>query len=315
MRLTQRIRAGLYFASTAYAIAMYSSAVQAEVDGSEVPMTSWGQVQALPQPTGGEVLVYGPHPDQFGELFLPSKSSAEPHPVVALIHGGCWLEAFDASYIRPLAATLADAGYAVWNIEYRRVSPDPDNGANVGAGGYAETFSDIATAMDLLQQLAPQRGLDLQRLSTIGHSAGGHLALWAAQRAHLPPDAPFYAAAPVLPTRVVGLAAIADLTTYREGPRGSCHAAVDVLIGGTPDSHPERFEAASPAALPLNVPVVLIQGEKDPIVSADSATRFANKRAQVQVDLLGPAGHFDLVMSEPEPQWAMPNILEALGHR
>ena len=239
----------------------------------------WSEVVAQAQPEAGERIAYGPGKDQFAELFLPAQTDG-PTPVLALIHGGCWLQRFDVEHLRPLAATITELGWAVWLPEYRRVGGDD------AEGGYPQTFLDIATAMDLLRQLAPQRNLDLGRLAVSGHSAGGHLALWSATRGSLPEGHALYRANPLLPKHVIGLAAIADLDTYRVGPPGSCNSAVDVLMGGTPGEHPVRYAAASPMQhVPLPVPVSLIQG-----------VTFAQRNANTALVRLPGQGHFDVII-------------------
>ncbi|MDQ2827153.1 MAG: alpha/beta hydrolase, partial [Actinomycetota bacterium] len=102
---------------------------------------------------------------QSGELFLPG--GAGPHPVVVVLHGGFWQAMFGRRLMDKVSADLAGAGWAAWNLEYRRVGM---------GGGWPATFDDVAAGIDAL---AGVRGLDLSRVTTLGHSAGGQLALWA----------------------------------------------------------------------------------------------------------------------------------------
>src|SRR5258705_9819055 len=127
---------------------------------------------------------YGSAPSQVAELFLPKGKG--PYPVVVLLHGGCFLQQFEGfPQTSGLAADLAGRGYAVWNVEYRKLG-------EAGAG-YPGTFQDVATAVDRLRAEAPKHDLDLKRVIAIGHSAGGHLALWAASRGRLPAASPLRA--------------------------------------------------------------------------------------------------------------------------
>ena len=126
----------------------------------------------MPEPT---IHSYGPDPAQFGELWVPRAPGHRG--VVVILHGGFWQARYDLSLGRPLAADLAARGYAAWNLEYRRVS---------GGGGWPGTFGDVAAGIDLLATLP----VDTSRVVVVGHSAGGHLAAWAAGRAKLPPGAP-----------------------------------------------------------------------------------------------------------------------------
>ena len=247
---------------------------------------SWGDVLAQPQPAAGEVIQYGPGDDQFAELLLPPGDG--PHPVLTLIHGGCWLQQFDVQHIRPLASVIRDLGWAVWLPEYRRLG---------GEGGYPETLLDIADAMDVLKQLAPQRNLDLSRLAVAGHSAGGHLALWSATRHRFEPGHPLYRADPVMPRKVIGLAAIGDLASYRVGPPNSCHASVEKVLGGDPEAVPAHYAAASPRQrLPLAAATTLIHGTADPIVPLQASEDFARASRGTGIVRIQGAGHFDLVI-------------------
>lgn len=251
---------------------------------------SWSQVQAMALPEPGVDYAYGAAASQFGTLRLPAGDG--PFPVAVVLHGGCWLEAFDVDYITHLSAALTAAGVATWTPEYRRVGE--------AGGGWPGTFDDVATATDYLGRLALVHPLDLQHVVAVGHSAGGHLALWLAMRDQR--NAKKSGAA--LPTHdvaikgVVGLAAIADLAAYRIGPPNSCHAAVDALMGGGPEAVPERYRAASPAVnLPLGVPQVLVQGSADPIVSVASVRTYADSARlagdAVDLHVVDAAGHFE----------------------
>ena len=117
---------------------------------------------------------YGPHPAQYGELWLPGRAAVT---TVVIVHGGFWRARYDLSLGRPLAADLVRRGYAVWNLEYRRVG---------AGGGWPATFEDIAAGIDLLADLP----VSTSRIAAIGHSAGGHLAAWAAGRGGWRPALP-----------------------------------------------------------------------------------------------------------------------------
>ncbi len=122
---------------------------------------------------------YGPGPSQVAELHLPQ---SRPCPVVVLVHGGFWRVPYGRPLMAPLARGLAARGFAAWNIGYRRVGER--------GGGWPGTFADAAAAVDALADLAREHGLDLDRVASVGHSAGGHLALWTAARPGLPDGAP-----------------------------------------------------------------------------------------------------------------------------
>ena len=172
--------------------------------------------------------------------------------------------------MRALAADLVERGWAVWNIEYRRVG----NG-----GGWPETFADVAAAIDRLDGLHPS--LDLSRVDVLGHSAGGHLALWAAG-AHGAADgrAGRDRRAPRVPiARAISLAGVCDLAgAYRDWHGG----AVRALMGGSPERLPERYEVADPLRrVPLAMPVLLVHGVLDETVSVRlSRERTPARRAR-----------------------------------
>src|SRR5579864_1871847 len=187
-------------------------------------------------------IVYGPAKPQFGELYLPPARPREALPVVILIHGGYWRARYDLTLMNDLARDLAARGYAAWNIEYRRIG-------NPG-GGWPGTFHDVAHAADHLRERAPLYNLDARRVVAIGHSAGGHLAFWLATRSRLPAESPLAPAspgAPLTPTGAISLAGVLDLEMAWK--LHLSHDAVVELLGKTWPAAPERYAAASPAAL------------------------------------------------------------------
>ncbi len=193
-------------------------------------------------------IAYGAEADQVGDLFLPEASQA---PLVCLFHGGFWRMPYGRDELGPMARDLSDAGFAVWNLEYRRVRP--------GRPGWPVTFHDVDAVLAQLPRLAESEpSIDLTRLALVGHSAGGHLAFWAATRAAGYPRAP-------RPAAVVGLAPILDLVAADATGLGD-HAAA-ALLGGSADEVPERYAAASPRMLvPLGVLQYVFHGDADAAV-------------------------------------------------
>ncbi len=265
------------------------------------PLLSWSELSQMPLPAPAEKIAYGDGPQQFGELRLPTGEG--PFPMVVLIHGGCWQNAFDYVYMTRLGAWFADHGVACWTIEYRRLGDD--------GGGWPGTFLDVAHAADFVRQLALSHPIDANRIIAAGHSAGGHLALWLASRQKLPPLSELFAKDPVRIHGVLGLAAITDLAKYRHGPAGSCHASVEPLLGGTEERFPQRYAETSPSQrLPLGLPQVFIQGERDPIVDPASVRSYIDeaKKAGDPVTLLAvpSVGHFEtsVPIKQTEPFFA-----------
>jgi acetyl esterase/lipase len=227
----------------------------------------------------GRTVAYGPDPSQCADLNLPQAPG--PHPVMVLLHGGSWRSQYGKRVMRGLVGDLLARGWATWNVEYRRVG----NG-----GGWPETFLDVAGAIDHLAQL--DAALDLDRVSLLGHSAGGHLALWAASRERLAPGAPgrLDGQPRVRLRAAISQAGVCDLSaSARRVPGG----AAATLMGGGPDDLPERYNTADPMRLlPPSAPVLLVHGTADQTVSVDYSRSYeqAARASGAQVELVEIAG-------------------------
>jgi acetyl esterase/lipase len=235
---------------------------------------------------------YGPAASQVGDLHLPK---AKHPPVVCLIHGGFWRLPYGYDQYNPIAEDLTRRGYAAWNLEYRRIG-EP-------GGGWPNTLKDVSLGIDHLAKLkADGADLDLTRVVTVGHSAGGHLALWAAGSRRLDSADP---APKVKIMAAVGQSPAADLLRVYE--LGCSNRVALELTGGTPSEYPERYRAASPRALlPLGVPQLIVHGAADDTVIPDigreyaKAARAAGDRCDY-VEFQG-MGHFEHL--DPEgPAW------------
>lgn len=222
-------------------------------------------------PAADARIPYGSGPQQFAELRVPQGRGQ--HPVVMLIHGGCWLAEYDLAHVAGIAESLREAGIATWTIEFRRVGDD-------GAGDPG-TFDDIRAAYDSLIAQSKARGLDKKRIVLAGHSAGGHLALWlAAERG-------------VKVRGTVGLAAITDIAAYAK-PTG-CGAGITRLLGGTPVERAEAYGARSPVARPrADGKVTLVVATDDRIVPRAQADAYLSRFPRTHV-IEQPGGHFDVV--------------------
>ena len=217
-----------------------------------------------------DTLRYGDHPDQLGDLRLPDGPGR--HPVTVLIHGGGWTAPYTRDTMDGMAVALTARGQATWNIEYRRIPP---------VGGWRNTLADALAGVDHLVNLAREHPLDLDRVTVIGHSAGGHLGFFAARNAARQPD------------RFVSLAGMLDLQGL--GPD------FDALLAGfMGDELETRVSAVDPICnLPLGVPIVTVHGDRDDAVVPQQSRRFATAaiacgdRARL-VEIAG-ADHGDLV--------------------
>lgn len=245
------------------------------------------------RPAANHRIPYGPNASQFGDLYLPSGTGR--HPVIVLIHGGCWRADLPGLEMTAYAAdALRRRGFAVWNIEHRRLG-EP-------GGGYPGTFTDVADAIDSLRTFAARYSLALDRVIVIGHSAGGHLALWSAARVRLPKGSPLFRDKPMRVKAAVTLAGIGDLSLYRSRGPAACGGpmVIDALVGMEARGPWEMFNDTSPAAmLPLGIPQAVISAARDPIVPAPFGRAYAAiaKSAGDSVTELtiADAGHFELI--------------------
>jgi acetyl esterase/lipase len=252
-------------------------------------------IEKLPRPPADHRIAYGNDLLQFGELRLPKTKGK--HPVVIVVHGGCWFAEYDLHHLAAFSDALTKLGVATWTIEYRRIG-------NQG-GAWPGTFQDVAQAADYLRVLAKKYPLDIQRVIAIGHSAGGQLALWLAARKNLPKTSELYTPKPLPLAGVVALAGISDLKKYRP----HCDDSVNKLLGGSPEQFAERYQQTSPIELlPLKVPVTLLHGAKDRIVPPEQSQQFAaaaqQKGDEVVLTRLDEAGHFELISPQAK-DWTM----------
>jgi acetyl esterase/lipase len=266
-----------------------------------------------PAPT--HKIAYGPHADQYAEMWLPKPTggTVQKLPVVVLVHGGCWRADLPGpELVAFLADALRNQGVAVWSITYRRVGTKAEN-----FSPYPDTFLDVATAIDKLRELATTYSLDLSRVVTTGHSAGGHLALWLAARPKLPVDSPLFSKTPLTIHASVGIAAIADLAYGKVASGHACGAdTVDLLIDSKSRKDAYRDTSVTPL-LPLRVPQVLVSGVYDAIVAPAQALRYRERAKAlgetVELMTLDNAGHFELIAPwTPPGQAVVKRILDAI---
>jgi acetyl esterase/lipase len=235
---------------------------------------AYSQVVELPVASPAHVIAYAGEPLQFAELWLPpitssvDNASVRRAPLLVLVHGGCWLNSFDITHTHALSSALAQSGYAVWSIEYRRTG---DQG-----GGWPGSYNDIKSAISYLPKLS-EFAVDLDKVAIAGHSAGGHLALLAGA------DELYDFKA------VIGLAAIVDLAKYSQG-ENSCQRVTPQFMGGTVSDVPAAYLAANPAKRGLHKTTVLLHGDADSIVPKVHATSSSARHR-----LIEGAGHFDMI--------------------
>lgn len=236
-------------------------------------------------PNASRTLRYGPAEGQEADLHLPA--GATRPPVVCLLHGGFWRMPYGREEFDPVARDLASRGFAVWNMEYRRLGA-PE-------GGWPGTLLDVAAGIDHLASLVAEGvRLDLRRVVAVGHSAGGHLALWSSARRGKP--GVLRTPVRIRPAAAAGLAAIVDLAFAFAVNAGN--GAVGQMLGGSPDEQPARYAEASPIALlPLGVDQLIVHGAADEALPVEMARTYQRAAVasgdNVLYAELPRAGHMD----------------------
>ncbi|MEA3011930.1 MAG: hypothetical protein QOD42_475 [Sphingomonadales bacterium] len=281
-------------------------------DGAPGRLMDWPDLLERPRPGPSATIRYGADPLQVADLWLPA--GAGPHPVVLMVHGGCWqTDIADRTIMSWIADDLRRRGIAVWNIDYR--------GVDRPGGGYPGTFQDAAAAADALRAQAAEHRLDLTRIVAIGHSAGGHLALWLAARPRLPAGSPLRSADPLPIAAVISLGGLPDLEEAARSSNGCGNEVVVRLTGGVRAGRIDPFTDTSvPRLAPLGVAQVLINGLQDRIIPTAYAEGYARPmRAagdDVRVRMIDRTGHVELIAPETAA-WAaaVAEIERALGRR
>ena len=260
------------------------------------PKMTWAEFNKIPKAAATRRIPYGRAPSQFVELWQPS--GLGPHPTVIMIHGGCWQANVASLDIMDLAAAdLQARGIAVWNIEYRRVG-EP-------GGGFPGTYRDVAKAVDLIRTYASAYNLDLKHVVVLGHSAGGHLALWAAARPKIAPTSPLHDADPLPVHGVVDLAGIPDL---EHDNVTACGAAVLKAMTGEPTAaRPDVYADTSPIVmLPLHVRQVVLHGAQDDTVPPAVGRAYVKAALAAHdpvVFVSPPGGHVEEI-TPGTPAWS-----------
>lgn len=240
-----------------------------------------------PAPAADFRLSYGPEASQFGDLRVPDGSG--PHSCIVVIHGGFWRDRYDLEHIGHLCHALTLSGFATWNIEYRRLG-EP-------GGGWPGTFDDVVQAAHHLFALAPDHHINPAQVSVLGHSAGGHLALWLAGLLSVSATSALHCA-PLAFRAAISLAGVLDLR--QAWALGLSDGAAERLLDGVPHDRPERYAAASPRELlPLGVSQLLVHGIDDdtvPMSMSETYHAAAIARGDRATLLRLPnIGHFDLI--------------------
>ncbi|MFL6845178.1 MAG: alpha/beta hydrolase family protein [Allosphingosinicella sp.] len=270
----------------------------------------WPALLTRERPTPDTTIAYGPDQMQKADLWLPAGNG--PHPTVLMVHGGCWqTEIADRRIMNWIADDLRKRGIAVWNIDYRGVDRD--------GGGYPGTFADASAAADALSEAASKYRLDLSPLVAVGHSAGGHLALWLAARrapkakatnALIPRGSPLLGGNPLPIDTVISLGGLPDLELAATPPGSGCGTEVIEKLVGPPtlNSRNVYADTSVPRLAPLGIRQILVNGAQDRIIPTSYAWDYQKRMREagdrVKVRMIERTGHVELIAPETQA-WAV----------
>jgi len=245
---------------------------------SQVPYSALG---VLPTSEADEQFSYGDDPLQTIYTWHGRSSTNEKYADKALIfiHGGCWLNAYGYEHAKGMYHALAELGMGVYVTEYRRVGDE--------GGGWPGSLDDVTQAISTALKRIENEGR-YTNIYIAGHSAGGHLALLAAQR--LSSSSLNLSRANI--KRIIGLAAITDIQSYAMG-HNSCQSATAKFMNGTPEDVPTAYQRATPRPTHGSLPITLLQGDADSIVPARHAVLSGTNPK-----IIKNGGHFDWLHPE-----------------
>ncbi len=258
-------------------------------------LLTWPDLTKRPKPTPDATVDYGPDAMQKVDVWIPQGKG--PFPVVLMVHGGCWTSSIaDRGLMNWIADDLRKNGVAVWNIDYR--------GVDLAGGGYPGTFADAAKAADQLAVNAKKFNLDTRHLVAVGHSAGGHIALWLAARQKLPAASALHTAHPLRIRHVISLGGLPDLEATATDPTNGCGTeVVTKLVGAATPQHNDVYADTSvPRLLPLGATQDLVNGREDRIIPFRMATDYVAKAKaagdRATLDTIPATGHVELIAPE-----------------
>jgi acetyl esterase/lipase len=244
---------------------------------------------------------YGEDNQQFGDLYRPKGFKVVP--VVIVIHGGYWKNNHDLNSYATIAIVdhLKTLNVAIWNLEYRRMESLGEN----NKAPWPASFEDVAKGIDHLRTINTLENLDLNRLLLIGHSAGGHLATWAASRRCLSSDSDLYQPNPLPIKSVIAIAAILNIFAEEDVDQPK---QIERLMGGTAKTHPARYLACDPSTLyEPNLNITIVHGEQDTCVKVAQAKHYCEKsNGNVKQIMMPDADHFSMLPHDGEwveSQW------------
>lgn len=253
---------------------------------------SWGDLLSRERPEPTATIRYGDGETGVVDVWVPD--GVGPHPVVVMVHGGCWQKSIaDRTLMNYAAEDLRQSGLAVWNIEYR--------GVDEAGGGYPGTFEDVAAAADALRGAAGRFDLDTEAVLGFGHSAGGHLLAWLAGRENLPASSPLCRPDPLAFDFIVNSGGLADLEASAPVTQPECLANImDDLTGEASESRPDVFADTSPARLlPTKAVQASVNGAEDriapPKLGAWYTAKVEGAGGKGEAVVIAGSGHVELI--------------------
>ena len=266
-------------------------AVSSAAEEASPQLLTWVDLTSRPLPSPTMTLRYGDGDAGVVDVWVPDTDGR--HPVVVMIHGGCWQKSIaDRTLMNYVAEDLRQRGLAVWNIEYR--------GVDEPGGGYPGTFLDVAAAVDSLRDAPTELALDMSKVVAIGHSAGGHLAAWVAARTNLPSTSPLTTEEPLPLAAVINSGGLADLEVSEPVTLPSCLADIRPSLTGEPsDERHDVFADTSPARLaPPTAQLISINASDDRIAPPElgkAYTTLIREAGGQSMYIEVPGGHVELV--------------------
>lgn len=274
---------------------------------AELALLTWNDLLSQERPSPTASITLGEGETDIVDLWLPETPG--PHPVVLMVHGGCWQKSIaDRTLMNYAAEDLRQRGLAVWNIEYRGVDED--------GGGYPGTYLDVAQAADAMRDYASEYDLDLSRVAGMGHSAGGHLVTWLATRSALPSESPIASDTPLTMVGVVNSGGLADLEVSVDVTQFGCLGAIiDDLTGASSEYRNNVFSDTSPAELlPVPIEFVSVSGAMDgispPGLAEDIAAKDQAAGGNGRAVIVPGNNHVDLVAPGTAAWEAQANVLQ-----
>lgn len=256
------------------------------------PLMSWPDLTTRPKKAPTETVRIGDEETDIVDVWLPEGPG--PHPVVLMVHGGCWQKSIaDRTLMNYAADAMRAEGLAVWNIEYRGVDEE--------GGGYPGTFQDVAQAADSMRGYAEEFNLDLSRVAGFGHSAGGHLVTWLAGRKNLPDTSVLAGGNPLPMVGVVNSGGLADLKASEPLTLKSCLADIkNSLTGSASENRPDPLsDTSSDRLLPTGLKIYSVNGERDriapPALGDDFTVKAEQAGDEAKAFIIPGEGHVELI--------------------